>query len=247
MKFISNIGGYFLLLKRVFRKPEKGIIFWKRCVDELDKIGIQSIGIVALLSVFMGAVITIQTASQIDSGLIPSYTIGFSTRQIMLLEFAPTIIPVILAGKIGSNIASELGSMRITEQIDAIEIMGVNSASYLILPKVLSGVVIFPFLIVMSMFLGVAAGGIVGDFAGVITLSEYEYGIRYDFRMFHVYYALIKTVIFAFLITTISSFYGYYVKGGALEVGKASTQAVVYSIILIMTFNVVLTQLLLLK
>ena len=236
-----------MLLFSVFNRPERFRIFLKRFVEEVDKIGIQSIGIVALLSIFMGAVITIQTASQIESGLIPSYTIGFSTRQIMILEFAPTIIPVILAGKIGSNIASELGSMRITEQIDAIDIMGINSANYLILPKITASLFIFPFLIVMSMFLGVAAGGILGHFTGVVSFPEFEYGIQYDFRTFHVAYGLIKTVVFAFIITTVSSFYGYYVKGGALEVGKASTQAVVYSIVLIMTFNVIITQMLLLK
>lgn len=246
MKFLHNIGAYFILLGRVFSKPERWYIFWKRIVDEVDKIGIQSLGIVSLLSIFMGAVITIQTASQIESGLIPAYTIGFSTRQIMILEFAPTIIPVILAGKIGSNIASELGSMRITEQIDALEIMGINSASYLIFPKVIAAVLIFPFLIILAMFLGVAAGGVVGDLSGVVAPSEFIYGIQYDFNDFHFWYALLKTIVFAFIITTISAFYGYYVKGGALEVGKASTQAVVYGIIMIMTFNVIITQLLLL-
>ncbi len=248
MKLIEHIGSYFLLLAQVFNRPEKWSIFRKRFVDEVDKIGIQSIGIVALIAIFMGAVITIQTAAQIDEGsLIPLYTIGFSTRQIMLLEFAPTIIPVILAGKVGSNISSEIGTMRITEQIDALDIIGVNSANYLVLPKILAAIFIFPFLIVMAIFLGIAAGGIVGELAGVVSMGDYEYGIQYDFRPFQVVYALIKTVVFAFIITTISSYYGYRVKGGALEVGKASTQAVVYGIVLIMTFNVIITQIFLLN
>lgn len=248
MKLISHIGSYFLLLSQVFNRPERWSIFKKRFVEEVDKIGIQSIGIVALIAIFMGAVITIQTAAQIDEGsFIPLYTIGFSTRQIMLLEFAPTIIPVILAGKVGSNISSEIGTMRITEQIDALDIIGVNSASYLVLPKILAAIFIFPFLIIMAIFLGIAAGGVVGSLANVVSWGDYVYGIQFDFRPFQVVYALIKTVVFAFIIITISSYYGYRVKGGALEVGKASTQAVVYGIVLIMTFNVIITQIFLLN
>ena len=247
MKLITHIGSYFLLLSQVFNRPERWSIFKKRIIDEIDKIGIQSIGIVALIAIFMGAVITIQTAAQIDAGsFIPLYTIGFSTRQIMLLEFAPTIIPVILAGKVGSNISSEIGSMRITEQIDALDIMGINSANYLVLPKIIAAMFIFPFLIIMAIFLGIASGGFVGSMAGVVSMDDYIYGIQYDFRPYQVAYALIKTIVFAFIITTISSYYGYRVKGGALEVGRASTQAVVYGIVLIMTFNVIITQIFLL-
>lgn len=235
-----------MLLASVFGRPERFSIYFKRIIFEIDKIGVQSIGIVSLLSAFMGAVICIQTAAQIESGWIPAYTIGFTVRQTTILEFSPTIILVILAGKVGSNIASELGTMRITEQIDALEIMGVNSAGYLILPKIVAAVIIMPFLICISMFLGIAAGALIGDWTNVISMADYEYGIRYDFRPFQVGYALVKATVFAFIITSVSAYYGYYVKGGALEVGKASTQAVVYSIVMIMIFNVILTVLLLL-
>ena len=246
MPFFNHIGRYFMLLASVFGRPERFSIYFKRIIFEIDKIGVQSIGIVSLLSAFMGAVICIQTAAQIESGWIPAYTIGFTVRQTTILEFSPTIILVILAGKVGSNIASELGTMRITEQIDALEIMGVNSAGYLILPKIVAAVIIMPFLICISMFLGIAAGALIGDWTNVISMADYEYGIRYDFRPFQVGYALVKATVFAFIITSVSAYYGYYVKGGALEVGKASTQAVVYSIVMIMIFNVILTVLLLL-
>jgi phospholipid/cholesterol/gamma-HCH transport system permease protein len=234
-----------MLVRQAFRRPEQGRLFFRLVIEEIDKIGVQSVGIVALLSLFMGAVICIQTAAQIDSGWIPLYTIGFTVRQTMILEFAPTMIPVIMAGKVGSNISSEIGSMRITEQIDALDIMGVNSAGYLVLPKIVAAVFIFPFLIIMGMFLGVSAGALVGELAGVISLSDFVVGIQYDFRPFQVVYALIKTTVFAFIIVTVSAYTGYYTRGGALEVGRASTQAVVYSIILIMVTNLILTQLLL--
>ncbi|MGB0135893.1 MAG: MlaE family ABC transporter permease [Flavobacteriales bacterium] len=246
MTWIHHIGSYFGLLTRAFSKPEKRSIYWKLFVEEVDKIGVQSVPIVALLSTFMGAVITIQTAAQIDSGWIPAYIIGFTTRQTTILEFSPTIIPVILAGKVGSNIASEIGTMRITEQIDALDIMGINSAGYLILPKVLASVFIFPVLVVISMFLGICAGALIGEFAGVVSFADFEQGIQYDFRPFQIAYAVIKTTVFAFIITSVSAYCGYHVRGGALEVGRASTQAVVWSIVLIMTFNVILTQVLLL-
>jgi phospholipid/cholesterol/gamma-HCH transport system permease protein len=215
-------------------------------VAEIDKIGLQSLGIVALLSLFMGAVVTLQTAANIDSGWIPKWTIGFTTRQTMILEFSSTIVCLILSGKVGSNIASEIGTMRITEQIDALEIMGVNSASYLVLPKVIAAIFIFPFMVVMSMALGIVAGALIGDTTGVISLTDYQYGVQYYFEPFQVTYTLIKTVVFAFIITSVSSYQGYFTRGGALEVGKSSTTAVVYSIILIMISNYIITQLLLL-
>lgn len=245
MQVFFHIGRYYMLVRQAFRRPEQGRLFFRLVIEEIDKIGVQSVGIVALLSLFMGAVICIQTAAQIDSGWIPLYTIGFTVRQTMILEFAPTMIPVIMAGKVGSNISSEIGSMRITEQIDALDIMGVNSAGYLVLPKIVAAVFIFPFLIIMGMFLGVSAGALVGELAGVISLSDFVVGIQYDFRPFQVVYALIKTTVFAFIIVTVSAYTGYYTRGGALEVGRASTQAVVYSIILIMVTNLILTQLLL--
>ena len=214
-------------------------------MQEIDSIGLSSIGIVALMSVFMGAVIALQTASNMDSPLLPAYTVGFTARQSIILEFSPTIIALILAGKVGSNIASEIGTMRVTEQIDALDIMGVNSAAYLILPKVLAGLFIFPFLIMISMFLGIFGGWFICISTDVVSSNDYIYGIQYDFKPFDVLYALIKTVIFAFIITSVSSYHGYFAKGSALEVGRSSTKAVVYSSILILIFNYIVTQLLL--
>lgn len=245
MNIIYHIGKYFILLNLTFSKPEKWKVYRKQFIRELDNIGLGSIGIIALLSVFMGAVITLQTASNIDSILIPAYTVGYTARQSIILEFSPTIISLILAGKVGSNIASEIGTMRVSEQIDALEIMGVNSAAYLILPKMLAAVLINPFLIVISMFLGIFGGLVVGVGLGVVSSADYIYGIQYDFKEFTVVYALIKTVLFAFVITTVASYHGYYTRGGALEVGRSSTKAVVYSSILILIINYVVTQLLL--
>lgn len=245
MQLFTHIGRYCLLMASVFRKPEKWKLFVRATIQEIDKIGVQSLGIVALLSLFMGAVICIQTAANIDSGWIPLYTIGFTVRQTMILEFAPTIIPVIMAGKVGSNISSEIGTMRISEQIDALDIMGVNSANFLILPKIVGAIFIFPFLIVCAMFLGVTAGAIIGVLANLLPISDFEVGIQYDFRPYQVIYSLFKTVVFAFIIVSVSAYHGYFTKGGALEVGKSSTQAVVYSIVLIMVANLLITQLIL--
>ena len=245
MRMLFHIGRYFEMLGRVFSRPEKMRIFGRQIVLEIDSLGLSSVGIVALMSVFMGAVIALQTASNIDSPLIPNYTVGFTTRQSVILEFSPTIICLILAGKVGSNIASELGTMRVTEQIDALDIMGVNSASYLILPKIVASVLIFPFLIVVSMFLGLSGGYVISVATGILTPSDYLYGIQFDFKPFTIMYALIKTVVFAFLITSCSSYHGYYARGSALDVGRSSTQAVVYSSILILIFNYLITQILL--
>ena len=239
-----HVGLYMQLLAKSFRKPEKGRMFRGLFVQELESIGIQSVGIVALLSLFMGAVICLQTAHQIG-GWIPAYTIGFTVRQTMILEFSPTLIPVILAGKVGSNIASQLGSMRVTEEIDALEIMGVNSASHLILPKILAGVLIVPFLVILSMVLGVGAGAWIGVATGVSTLADFEYGMQVDFRVFDVSYALIKTVIFGFILTSVSAYHGYYASGGPIEVGSSSTRAVVWSVVIIMVSNLIITQMLL--
>jgi phospholipid/cholesterol/gamma-HCH transport system permease protein len=230
---------------KTFSKPEKFIIYWRQFVQEIDKIGLSSLGIVALMSVFMGAVIALQTASNMGSPLLPAYTVGFTVRQSVILEFSPTIIALILAGKVGSNIASEIGTMRVTEQIDALDIMGVNSAGFLILPKILAGVFIMPFLITISMFLGIFGGWIVCFVTDFVTVPDYIYGIRYDFRSSDVVYGLSKTLVFAFVITSVSAYQGYFSKGSALEVGKSSTQAVVYSSILILILNYIITQLVL--
>jgi len=245
MGIFNQVGKYFLLLFRVFSKPEKTKIYYRETIKEFEKLGLNSIGIVAIISVFMGAVITIQTAYNTENPMLPTYLIGLAARDSILLEFSSTIVALILAGKIGSNIASEIGTMRVTEQIDALEIMGVNSASYLILPKIIATVLFSPFLCLMSMIVGVFGGWIAGVSVGVITTQDYIYGIQYAFIPYYIVYALIKMAIFAFLITSISAYHGYYSYGGSLEVGKSSTKAVVRSSIFILLFNVILTQLLL--
>ncbi len=243
MKLFFHFGRYFLLIKRVFSKPEKLSVYTKQILYEIDKIGISSLPIIAIISFFMGGVITIQSAFGFTSPLVPLYAVGFTVRESMLSEFCPTIVSLILAGKIGSNIASEIGSMRITEQIDALEIMGINSAGYLILPKIVAGVVILPFLIAISMFLGIVGGYIMGLAVGAVTSYEYIFGIQAFFEPWKLYYSFTKVITFAFLITSISSYFGFYTEGGALEVGKSSTSAVVYSSILILIFNFLITQL----
>lgn len=191
----------------------------------------------------MGAVITIQTAANIDSAFIPTYTIGFTTRQSTILEFSPTIMALILAGKIGSNIASEIGLMRVTEQIDALEIMGVNSSSFLILPKVVAAVIINPFLVIISMFVSIGGGYLIAMFSDIVTTADYVYGIQLDFRIYHVVYSLGKSAVFAFILTSIPAYQGYFASGSALEVGKASTRGVVQSSIVILIANYIITQL----
>jgi phospholipid/cholesterol/gamma-HCH transport system permease protein len=229
----------------VFTKPVRTSIFFRRTLEEIEQIGVDSIWIVSIVSVFMGAVLTLQVAINFEAPYIPQYLIGLSARDTMILEFSSTIICLILAGKVGSNIASEIGTMRITEQIDALEIMGVNSANYLILPKVIAALVTFPLLNILSIFLGILGGYLVSYLTGVVAVYDYVYGLHYVFVPFYVTYSLIKICVFSVIITSVSSFQGYFTVGGALEVGKSSTKAVVYSIILILLFNLILTQLLL--
>lgn len=212
---------------------------------EIDNLGLDSVGIVAFISTFMGAVLCIQMAFNIDTPLVPLYTIGFVTRQSVVLEFSPTIISLILAGKVGSRVASELGTMRVTEQIDAIEIIGINPATYLIFPKVVAAVLINPILILMSMIMAIFGGWLAGVTTGLVASSNYIYGIKAFFDSYDIVYAMIKTVVFAFLIVSISGYHGFYTKGGALEVGASSTKGVVHSSIAIIVFNLILTQLLL--
>lgn len=245
MKLLSEIGRYFLLMRRVFSKPEKGSIYYKQIIREIDSLGINSIGIVIIISVFMGAVITLQSRYNTESSFIPAYLIGLTARDSMLLEFSSTIVGLILAGKVGSNIASEIGTMRITEQIDALDVMGVNSACYLILPKVIAAVLFNPLLTLLSMGVGVFGGWLACVFTGALPSADYIYGIQYLFVPFYITYSLIKTVVFAIIITTVPAYFGYNVKGGALEVGHTSTKGVVVSSILILLFNLILTQLLL--
>jgi phospholipid/cholesterol/gamma-HCH transport system permease protein len=245
MKYLFHFGRYLSMLRQAFQRPQKQSIYFRQILVEMEKLGLASVGIVAIISVFMGAVLAIQMAFNIDTPLIPSYTIGFVTRQSVELEFSPTIISLILAGKVGSRIASELGTMRVTEQIDALEIMGINPAAFLILPKIVASMIINPFLIAMSMLLAVGGGWIAGIFTGLFPSSEYIYGIQSFFHLYDIFYAFVKTIVFAFLIASVSAYNGYYTKGGALEVGEASTNGVVYSSISIIFMNLILTQILL--
>jgi phospholipid/cholesterol/gamma-HCH transport system permease protein len=245
MGIIGHIGQYFHLLKETFSRPERFRVYWSRTLEEMDLLGIKSIGIVALLSFFMGAVITIQTKTNIDSPLIQAWVVGFATRQSTILEFSPTIIALILAGKVGSNIAAEIGSMRVKEQIDALDIMGVNSAGFLILPKIVASMFMNPFLVMVSMFLSIFGGYVAGTGTGIISATDYLQGIQTGFIPYHITYALIKTVVFAFIIATVSAYQGYYTIGGTREVGISSTKAVVYSNVVILIANYALTQFLL--
>lgn len=244
-KFLEHIGKYCLLMGRVFRTPDRWKMFWRQFSKELGKQGLDSLPIVIIISVFIGAIMTIQTKLNTSNPILPTYTTGLVTRDTLLLEFSSTIMCLILAGKVGSNIASEIGTMRITEQIDALDIMGVNSANYLILPKVTAFIVMMPILVIISMTLGLVGGTFVGMFSDVITLADYLIGIQYAFIPFYVWYAIIKSLVFAFIISSVAAYYGYYAYGGALEVGKASTNAVVNSSILVLFFNLLLTNLML--
>jgi phospholipid/cholesterol/gamma-HCH transport system permease protein len=247
VKLLQNIGKYTLMLTMVFTKPKKWKIFFSRLINELDNIGISSLPIVGLMSTFIGGVIALQTASNMSNPLLPKYTVGYITQSSTILEFSPTIISLILAGKVGSNVASEIGTMRVTEQIDALEIMGVNSLNHLVLPKVMAAILFFPILIIFSMALSMLGGWMSLMISDLTTTETYVLGLRAFFNPFHITYALTKTVVFGFLIVSISSFYGYYVKGGSINVGLSSTQAVVSSSIAILIANFILTQLLLLS
>jgi phospholipid/cholesterol/gamma-HCH transport system permease protein len=245
MNFFAIFGRYVILLSRVFSKPEKINVYIRQTVVEIESLGLNSIGIVIIISIFIGAVITLQTRYNLESSWIPLYLIGLTARDTILLEFSSTMVGLILAGKVGSNIASEIGTMRITEQIDALEMMGINSASYLILPKIIACMVFNPFLTLISMVVGLFGGWLAAIITGALSSADYIYGIQYWFVPFYITYALVKTVVYAFIITSVSAFYGYYVQGGALEVGRASTRGVVYSSILILMADVVITQLML--
>ena len=243
-KIFRHIGNYLIMMFRVINKPNKWIVFKKQLILELEKVCLNSIGIVFIISFFVGGVVSIQTAYNLESPLLPMYIIGLASRDSLILEFSPTMISLILAGKVGSSIASELGTMRVTEQIDALEIMGVNSASFLILPKLIACILFFPILVIMSMSIGMI-GAWIGGLSADISTSEFLYGLKYEFNPFYITYALIKTIFFAFIISSVSAYFGYNTKGGAINVGKASTKAVVVSSIIILILNYILTDLLL--
>ena len=244
---MQKFGQYVILMLRTLTVPERWSVFFKQTMKEMYKLGVDSLWIVVFISIFIGAVITIQVSFNIQSPLIPDFTVGYIAREVILLEFSSTIMCLILAGKVGSNIASELGTMRVTEQIDALEIMGVNSANYLILPKLVAFILFIPVLVIFSMFSGIIGGYVIATFTDIITITKYEYGLRYWFVPFYIGYSIIKSMVFAFIIASVASYYGYYVKGGALQVGKASTNSVVLSSVLILTFDLIITQLMLAK
>ena len=237
---LKLFGLYLRLLSNVFSRPENTKLYLKRIVDEMIKIGANSLTIVAIISLFMGAVVTIQTGLQLSNPFIPKYLVGYATRESLILEFSPTMIALILAGKVGSSIASEIGTMRVSEQIDALEIMGINSSAFIIQPKIIASI-----LVIISMFIGMIGGFLAATLGGIISKAEFLQGLLYWFEPYYVFYAIIKTIFFAFAISSISSFFGYYTKGGAIAVGKSSTQAVVYSCIIVLIINFIITQLML--
>ncbi len=244
MNYLASIGSYALMVIEVFRKPTKWRIMKALILKEIDELIYGSLGILVFISFFIGGVVAIQTALNITSELIPKYLVGFATRQSIILEFAPTFCSIIMAGKVGSYITSSIGTMRVTEQIDALEVMGVNALNYLVFPKIIA-MLMYPFIIAISMYVGIFGGWIAGVFGGFSTSADFVEGVQLDFIPFHVTYAFIKTLVFAFILATIPSFHGFYMKGGALEVGKASTTSFVWTSVVIIILNYILTQLML--
>ena len=241
---LHHIGEYIIMLQLVFIKPTKGKVMRKLIFKDIQDLIIGSLGIVAFLSFFVGGVVSIQTALNIENPLIPKNLVGFATRQSIILEFAPTFMSIILAGKVGSFITSSIGTMRVTEQIDALEVMGINSVNYLVFPKIIS-MLLLPIVINFSMFLGILGGYAATIYGGFSSSADFIDGIQLDFRPYHVVYAFIKTLIFAMILATIPSYHGYYMKGGALEVGKAATIAFVWTSVVIIVLNYFITQMLL--
>lgn len=243
MLLFYNFGRYLLFLASMFSKPEKIGIYISRTFNEMVSIGINSLPIVAIIALFSGGVSTIQTSYQLIASWISKTIIGSIVSDTVILEFAPTITCLVLAGKVGSSIASEIGTMKVSEQIDALEVMGINSTGYLALPKILAGVIMIPMLIIIAMFLGIWGGMMAGMATGILPAEMFMEGARSTFKNFNVIFALIKATSFGFIITSISSFQGYFTEGGALEVGKSSTNAVVYSSVMILCADYVIAQL----
>ncbi|ARV07717.1 ABC transporter permease [Polaribacter sp. SA4-10] len=245
MNYLEHTGKYFMMLGQVFRRPQKSRLFYEAFFKEIEELGLKSLGIIMFISFFIGGVIALQTALNLESPFIPKSLIGFAAKRSIILEFAPTFCSIILAGKVGSYITSSIGTMRVTEQIDALEVMGINSLNHLVLPKILATVLFYPFLISLAMVLGIFGGWLTGVLSGLFTGADYIEGLQEDFDPFLINYAIIKTLVFAFLIATVPSYHGYFVKGGSIAVGKASTQAVVWTTVLIVVANYILTQMLL--
>lgn len=244
MKYLHDIGEYFIMLKRVFGRMTKASVLKKLIFKEIDDLMINSLGIVVFISFFIGGVVTIQTALNLNNPLIPKSLIAFTARQSIILEFSPTFISIIMAGKVGSYITSSIGTMRVTEQIDALEVMGINSANYLIFPKIIA-MLFYPFVIAISMFMGILGAYAAGVLGGFIAGEQFLKGLQNDFISFHLVYAFIKTFFFALILATVPAYHGYYMRGGALEVGEASTTAFVWTSVILIIVNYILTQLLL--
>ncbi|KAA2245601.1 ABC transporter permease [Chitinophaga agrisoli] len=244
-RFFYHFGAYLLMLKGMFSKPENPKMYWKQFMQQCVDIGVGSLGIVFIISLFMGGVTTLQTAYQLVSPIIPKATIAQITRDTIILEFAPTLTSIVLAGVVGSKIASELGNMRISEQIDALEIMGINTRGYLVMPKILAALLTIPCLVIIAGFLGIWGGKFAGVAAGIISNDEFIQGLRQELKIYNIFFALSKSYTFAFIISSVSAYYGYNVQGGALEIGKASTTAVVVSCVLILFSDYALSAILL--
>ncbi|MBC7629398.1 ABC transporter permease [Ferruginibacter sp.] len=245
MDFFTHFGRYLLMIKGMFSRPENFKMYWKEFMHQCNDIGIGSLGIVSIISVFIGAVSAVQTSYQLVSPIIPAETIAQIVRDTVILEFAPTLVCIVLAGVIGSKIASELGNMRVSEQIDALEIMGINTKAYLILPKIAAALLTIPLLVIISMVLGIWGGRLAGVASGILSADTFDRGLLLKFIPYNVTFALIKSYTFAFIISSIPAYYGYYVKGGALEIGRSSTKSVVVSCVMLLFADYVLTQLLL--
>ena len=239
MKFFFHFGKYIFMLRSAIARPESYYMYWKEIVRQMNNIGVGSLIIIGIISLFVGAVTAVQFAYQLDGGFFPEYLLGFIIRDMMIIELAPTLSCLVLAGKVGSNIASELGTMRISEQIDALEIMGINSAAYLVMPKVIAALLIVPPLIVISAFLGVYGGSLAAESYGV-SPANFEAGLIYRFNTFNVVIMQVKAIVFAFIIVSVACYQGFYVKGGALDIGRASTKAVVFGSILVILFDYII-------
>lgn len=244
MNYLASIGSYAIMIIEVFKKPTKWRIMKSLILKEIDELIFNSMGIIIFISFFIGGVVAIQTALNLTNPIIPKNLIAFTTRQSVILEFSPTFVSIIMAGKVGSYITSSIGTMRVTEQIDALEVMGVNALNYLVFPKIIA-MLFYPFAIAISMYVGILGGWMAGVFGGFLTSADFVEGLQLEFIPYHVTYAFIKTLVFALVIATVPSFHGFYMKGGALEVGKASTTAFVWTSVTIIILNYILTQLLL--
>lgn len=245
MGILINLGRYLLFVRKIFSRPEKHGLYLRQIFREIDKLGVSSLGIVGIISFFIGMVVIIHLTAGLTNPLIPTFYYSYTTRDTLVLEFSSTVLCLILAGKVGSNISSEIGTMRVTEQIDALETMGINSAAFLVQPKIIGMILITPVMVVVSIFIGLIGGWAIAVMGNLMSTADYIHGIRYEFDSYKVLYTMIKSVVFAFLITSISAYYGYYTKGGALEVGRSSTLAVVYSMIMILVANYLITQIML--